>query len=866
MLNLIDTKDANWLRPIRLGLKPELWFLLWVGILLLGPALFVSWYGDGHSLRYVDSIAHTSLEAFCGLTALLIAGLLFSLSHQYRQLSLAVFGFAFAAMGGLDIWHAATSPREQTELFIKLHTLSAVIGGGLMLAGVVVHFTREPSGRRNTMTAQWLFLSTVVVVGGALFIGTLTGSATGVEESFPIGALRLHELAGALFAVTATACLVYYRATHHLVAMLASGLMLLFAESVYLFRFSFLWDMAWWSWHLVKAVFYLGILVVIAVGLVMALRAVERSRSELTRAHTDLRDSNVEKEVINRELAIRNRMVSEAINCLDLRDATEVIGRALSNFIDADAYELILSVPDDEVPELQRGLDRQRLAWTVRAVSEKQLQQTVSDVCRPGSGPFTLSLRANDRVFGMLTVHMREGATCGVPSSLFSDLAAEIGPIIYTAILDENRVEAIGFRTSLLKVTSMLGSTLELDNVLERVCRESTQLLGSDAAIVFLRGGQNLSIASQCILASGQAAEGAADLHWADSDGGRTLLKQLLRTGQPVALLHKGEGPPPLRFASATCDWGAAAAFPLRRDDDLAGVMVLLRKEPVAYSRPTLDKGMLLAESVRIAVNNSRAYKDLRDANCQLREAEAQKLRAERLAVLGQMAASVAHEVRNPLGAIENCLAVLRSSVAGQAKGRDALEIVEGEVQRLERLTGNFLSFGKPRERASQAAYPVRIAEQAIARIRHHIAQEQLPIRIALDVRGQSGPVLLDSDGFHEVLSNLLLNATQAIEGEGRVEISVRVRSERAYVMVKDDGPGIPADRREEIFEPFVSQRSHGAGLGLAIVRQLVGTCSGRLRIFGGPGRGTCFALSIPRTRPRESPANRVKSEVRWHD
>lgn len=853
MLNLIDTKDADWLRPIRLGLKPELWFLLWVGILLLGPALFVSWYGDGHGLRYVDPIAHASLEAFCGLTALLIAGLLFALSYQYRQLSLAVFGFAFAAMGGLDVWHAATSPLEQTDLFIKLHTRSAVIGGGLMLAGVVVHFAREPSGRRNTMTAQWLFLSTVVVVGGALFIGTLTGSASGIKESFPTQAMRLHELAAAFFAMGAAACLVYYRAKRHLVAMLASALMLLFAASAYLFRFSFLWDVAWWSWHLVKVVFYLGILVVIAVGLVLALRAVERSRGELTRAHTDLRDSNVEKEVINRELAIRNRMVNEAINCLDLRQATEVVGRALSNFIDAGAYELVLHVPEDEVPELQRKLDRQRLAWTVRAVSEKRPQDTVPDVCNPWSGPFTLILRANDRVFGTLTVHVREGATCRVPSKLLSDLAAEIGPIVYTAILDENRLEAIGFRTSLLKVTSMLGSTLELDDVLESVCRESTRLLDSDAAIVFLRGGQNLSIASQCILAGGQAAEGAADLHWADSDAGQALLRELLLTEAPVALLHESESPPPLRFASATCDWGAAAAFPLRRGDELAGVMVLLRKASVAYSRPTLDKGMLLAESVRIAVNNSRAYKDLRDANRQLRETEEQKLRAERLAVLGQMAASVAHEVRNPLGAIENCLAVLRSSVAGRAKGLDALEIVEEEVQRLERLTGNFLSFGKPRERALQTASPARIAEQAMARIRHHIAKEQLPIRLALDVRGESGPVVLDSDGLHEVLSNLLLNAAQAIEGEGHIQVSVRVRPGRAYIMVKDDGPGIPPERREEIFEPFVSQRSHGAGLGLAIVRRLVATCTGRLRIFGGPGRGSCFVLSIPRTAPAET-------------
>lgn len=829
--------------------KPELWFLLWIGVLLLGPTIFVGEYGQG--VRYVDIIAHASLEAFCGITALLIAGLLFALSLQFRQLSLALFGLAFTVMGVLDGWHAATSPREQTDLFVLLHTLSTVSGGAFMLVGIAVHFSHERAADRRRMASQFLVLSALLLAGGTMLVSTIAGWSGSLVETFPSRAMRLHELAGGLFALAAVAGFVYYRAKRQVFALLAAGLLLLFAESAYLFRFSYFWDMAWWSWHLVKMLFYIGILVVIAVGLVMSLRAVERSRRALATAHMDLRNSHIEKEVVNRELAIRNRMVNDAIDCLDLPQTLDVIGGALFNFIDVVGYELELRVPADEVPELQRRFDRQRLAWTVRAVSTDQVWEPVSDTEHPADAePLRLVLRANDRIFGLLVARMRPGAGRCVSRPLLSDLAAEIGPIIYSALLDENRLDAIAFRTALLRVTSMLGSTSHLEEVLKRVCQESTRLLDSDAAIVFLSGDSaNLVIASQCVLAERPEAAEAADIHWAESEPGRALLAQLRKTRKPVALEHTVHGVPPLRFAAETCDWGAAAVFPLFRGEALAGVMVLLRKDCVGYSQPTLDKGMLLAESVRIAINNTRTYKDLRDANQRLREAEEQKLRAERLAALGQMAASVAHEVRNPLGAIENCTAVLRSSVAGHPKACAALEIVEEEVQRLERLTGNFLAFGRPRIGEHTPANLRRIAEQAVARVRRHNTQEKVDIEVTLDAKGDSGPVYLDSDGLYEIMWNLLLNASQAIGARGRIRVSVRVRSKRAYIMVKDDGPGIEPDRRERIFEPFVSQRSHGAGLGLAIVRQLVSAARGRLRIVGSPAHGSCFVLSIPRGR-----------------
>lgn len=839
----------------------DLLFLAWISVLLFGPALLAEQYAKGHDYRYFDPIAHASLETFCGITALLIAGLLFVLARQYRELPLWLFGLAFAVMGALDLGHALTPPAMQLQRFVHLHTWSTIFGGTLIVLGAGAYvMTGGTVPERRRMLTQTVVLSAIVLAVGSAALLT-EGWQRPPGEDFSLRALRSHELAAALYVVASVAGFVYYRVKRQLFALVVAALLLLFAESAYLFRFSFLWDLTWWTWHAVKAVFYLGILVAIAGGLVIALRAVERSRAAVSAAHAALEESHSAKEVINRELHIRNRMANEAINCLDLNCATRVIANALANFIDVEGYDLVLKVPADEVAELQRKLGRQRLDWRVQAVpQDRPLPRGMCD-----GGGFCLQLRANDREFGVLAPRLKRGCEASLPDDLLADLAAEIGPILYSALAEAERNEATHFRSGMLRVSAMLGSTLELSDVLERVCHESAELLDSDAAMVFLReGSPGFTIASRCILTQPIEVRESGRPAWADSPDGQRLLAELRRTRRPVALLHTGGGRPALRFADAACDWGAAAVFPLFVDETLKGLMVILRKTSVAFSNATLEQGILLADSVRVAVNNARSYQALREANRQLKAAEAGKLRAERLAVLGQMAATVAHEVRNPLGAIENCAAVLRGSVSGKRNALEALEIVEDEVQRLERLTRNFLNIGRSRRPVPPSIERVdlgQLVEAAVKRVRRHIAHEGLDVKLHVQVRGTDGPVRVESDGLHEVIWNLVLNATQVLGGTGVVLISVRVRPRHICLLVQDDGPGIPSEERVQIFEPFWSKRSQGAGLGLVVVREMVMTWSGRLRVLSRPGQGTCFAILIPRGERSEAASRQGATE-----
>ncbi|OYY82219.1 MAG: hypothetical protein B7Y33_00210 [Hydrogenophilales bacterium 16-62-9] len=325
-----------------------------------------------------------------------------------------------------------------------------------------------------------------------------------------------------------------------------------------------------------------------------------------------------------------------------------------------------------------------------------------------------------------------------------------------------------------------------------------------------------------------------------------TLLQGISGRYQPLGILWNDASQTTPFTRPSGCPWEALALFPLLDGENLIGVMMLARKAHVRFSAVTLDKGELLAGQVRIAINNARSYKQLAEFNQQLKLAEADKIRSERMAVMGQLAASVAHEVRNPLSAINNCLAVLRADSSENSRSRAALEIIQDEVERLTNLTSNFLSFGKPRASVSKPIVLELLVKKVCGLLERHISQEELSIQVGLTIQPTSSLLLFDADGLETVLWNLLLNASQSIQGAGRIDVALRRYPGYFLLAVRDSGKGIAREDQARIFEPFYSQRSLGAGLGLAIVLRLVREWEGRIRLRSRVGEGTAFFLRVP--------------------
>jgi signal transduction histidine kinase len=223
--------------------------------------------------------------------------------------------------------------------------------------------------------------------------------------------------------------------------------------------------------------------------------------------------------------------------------------------------------------------------------------------------------------------------------------------------------------------------------------------------------------------------------------------------------------------------------------------------------------------------------------------------RAERLAAVGQMAAMVAHEVRNPLGILRGQVELARERLGDQVPTREQERFVEmlSEIDRLNRLTGEFLSLARdaPLDRADVELGELAAETVEAARLATAAGGARL------EVATPPAPIVVDGDRgrLRQALYNLILNAVQV----GGPEVTVRVAAKadgdgRARLSVEDDGPGVPPELAKRLFEPFVSARPGGSGLGLTVARRVAEQHGGTLGLEPPPpgGRGACFSIHLP--------------------
>ncbi len=239
---------------------------------------------------------------------------------------------------------------------------------------------------------------------------------------------------------------------------------------------------------------------------------------------------------------------------------------------------------------------------------------------------------------------------------------------------------------------------------------------------------------------------------------------------------------------------------------------------------------------------------DVRAATAALLEQQQSLARAERLAVAGELAASVAHEIRNPLAGIQMSLANLRHEL-GDPELAARVDIIIAEVERLARLVGEIVDAARHEPEAPAVVEVAPLVDELLALTRY-----QLPQRISVESRITPGlQARLPKERFRQALLNLILNATTAIgDASGRIEIEIEPEGRALRISVSDDGPGFPDDLIRGGVRPFHSTRTKGAGLGLAMVRRFVRDGEGSIALENrspdGERRGARVRLLLPST------------------
>lgn len=226
----------------------------------------------------------------------------------------------------------------------------------------------------------------------------------------------------------------------------------------------------------------------------------------------------------------------------------------------------------------------------------------------------------------------------------------------------------------------------------------------------------------------------------------------------------------------------------------------------------------------------------------QLRAKEEEVKRAERLSMLGETAAALAHEVRNPLGAIKLFISLLRQDVSDRPEALSYLQAIDTSINSLDHVVTNILQFSRGQKLDMAPLNIHAVLEELVAQFRV-MPDMKGEIRLQLEAR----PFISGNAGaLRQVFHNLLLNALQATKQKGCVEVHTCEGPEGdLLVSVRDNGPGIPADMLERLFDPFVTGRNEGTGLGLAIVRRIIGQHGGEIQATNEGGAK--FNLRLPR-------------------
>jgi len=240
----------------------------------------------------------------------------------------------------------------------------------------------------------------------------------------------------------------------------------------------------------------------------------------------------------------------------------------------------------------------------------------------------------------------------------------------------------------------------------------------------------------------------------------------------------------------------------------------------------------------------------LEETNRQLRRAEAEARRAERLAALGQLSAGLAHEIRNPLGVIRGSAEMLTQKVAGtNPLASELAGYISTEVNRLNSLVARFLDFARPSHLDLQPLQVSAIVDRALDAVRAQMPTTQIVVERRY--AGNLPDIRADSQLCEQIFVNLILNAFQAMDGQpGKLCISIAQETSAGNlgiaVQFEDTGPGVPTDLREQIFNPFFTSKKEGVGLGLAIVAKIVDDHRGWIRLETETTRGARFRVFLP--------------------
>jgi signal transduction histidine kinase/DNA-binding response OmpR family regulator len=402
---------------------------------------------------------------------------------------------------------------------------------------------------------------------------------------------------------------------------------------------------------------------------------------------------------------------------------------------------------------------------------------------------------------------------------------------------------------ALNSISHLTSRSLDLETVLSTTLSQTLSLLSGRAALISLLDRESESLVLRMhrglpLQVDGQMTEA----RWALGTGlvgevashGQTRIATDLRVDPHLSLL------PSYGFKVAVCS-------PLIAQQGVVGVLAVFDQEDRSWGDSSLRLLEAVGRQVGVTIENAQLYTRVSNYAQELARSQAQLIQAEKLAAMGRLTASIAHELNNPLQAVQNCLHLVLHRTLADEKRQKYLKMAQDEVERLISTVQRMLDFYRPSLDKHHTTDVHEVIEDVLALVYKRLQRDKVHVQqsFAADV----APLNAIENQLKQVFLNLVINAIEAMPGGGELVIRTQLSDDGEWALIsfQDQGVGLSAEARAHLFEPFYTTKTKGTGLGLSVSYGIIEQHGGTIEVESTKGQGSCFTVKLP-TRQNLSP------------
>jgi len=427
------------------------------------------------------------------------------------------------------------------------------------------------------------------------------------------------------------------------------------------------------------------------------------------------------------------------------------------------------------------------------------------------------------------------------------ELVARVKAMLRVRAMEQELLQHTLELAALNEINKAITSSLDLDQILSQTMHGIREILHVEAGSLLLLDEDSGLLEFKKILSGSQEQIVGFKLK-----PGEGIAGHVIQEGEPLLVLDAQNDP---RFCPRIDEaigfvTRSILCVPLKVKDKIIGAIEVINRLDGQFDENDLWLLNYMAGSVAIALENARLYTELSDFARELKKSQAQLIQAEKLAAMGRLAASIAHEINNPLQAIHNCLHLTLKKSLNEEKKTRYLGMAQEEVERLITILQRMLEFYRPSREGMAPTDVHTIIENVLALSSKRLQHGKITVtkKLASDLP----TINTVSDQLKQVFLNIVINAIEAMPqgGELCIETKLSEDGDELSVAFTDTGVGLSEKEQENIFEPFFTTKATGTGLGLSVSYGIIERHGGRIKVQSELGKGAIFTVYLPLNSP----------------